>query len=340
MKRTIHIVFSILLAIVLTACNNEDDKKTFRIQGVWEMQSMTTYDGDVEEYPINGTTWMRIYDDSCIYECQLASAPTGTMITPSEIEGYTFIEKVQNDVLYLQGNNTYPLTITNDSMMVIQEMGRKYAWKLRKDFEEDRCKDIVGIIRHDVEGTGETAHHYVFSKAEKQLEATKHTLIYVILFIVSVFVWFINHFYHMGKEKKRVEQELQRIMQEREALPEPIREALNNVEQDFLQSDFYLSLRKRFANGESLKKKDWEEIDAQLKRAYPGFTNKLMTLHQMSTIEYQVCLLLKLNATPSEIAQALCKETSSISTVRSRLYHKVFGKKGSSKEWDEFIAKL
>ena len=64
------------------------------------------------------------------------------------------------------------------------------------------------------------------------------------------------------------------------------------------------------------------------------------SLYSMSPVEYQVCLLLKLNATPSEIATVLCKDASSISTVRSRLYGKVFGKKGSSKEWDEFIRSL
>ena len=42
-----------------------------------------------------------------------------------------------------------------------------------------------------------------------------------------------------------------------------------------------------------------------------------------------VCLLLKLNASPSEIAGVLCKDTSSISSIRSRLFYKVFDKKGT-----------
>lgn len=60
----------------------------------------------------------------------------------------------------------------------------------------------------------------------------------------------------------------------------------------------------------------------------------------MSQVELQVCQLLKLGCSPSEIASALCKETSSISSIRSRLFKKVFGQKGSSKEWDEFIRTL
>ena len=34
------------------------------------------------------------------------------------------------------------------------------------------------------------------------------------------------------------------------------------------------------------------------------------------------------------------QDTSSISSIRSRLFYKVFDKKGSSKEWDEFIHTL
>jgi hypothetical protein len=60
----------------------------------------------------------------------------------------------------------------------------------------------------------------------------------------------------------------------------------------------------------------------------------------MSELEYQVCLLIKLRIAPSDIADVLARDASTISTVRSRLYNKVFGQKGGAREWDSFIMSI
>lgn len=339
MKKISYLLFLASVAFAIS-CSKNDSKKHFCLNGVWELQQMTTPAGSTYIYPENGFTWMRIYDDSCYYACQIANAPNGTMITPSVMQGYTFVDKGNNNILYLQGDNTHPLTIINDSTMIIQEMGRKYTWRFRENFDEDRCHEIVGVIKNDIEDNNETTRHYVFSKAEKELQTTNHTLIYILIFIVMALMMILNYAHNLYKNKKRVEQELKQIEQVHEALPEPVRQAMNTVETEFHQSDFYISLRKRIANGERMNKEDWEMIDTHFKSVYPRFTSTLLSLYNMSQVEYQVCLLLKLNAAPSEIANVLCKDTSSISSIRSRLYQKVFSKKGSSKDWDEFIHSL
>ena len=92
--------------------------------------------------------------------------------------------------------------------------------------------------------------------------------------------------------------------------------------------------------GDALKESELVELEQQIKPLYPDFANRLYKLYNMSRHEYHVCLLLKVNIPPVLIASALCREVSSISSTRSRLYGKVFGKKGSSKEWDAFISTL
>ena len=88
--------------------------------------------------------------------------------------------------------------------------------------------------------------------------------------------------------------------------------------------------------GQRLKENDWLGIEEQLKKVYPGFTSQLRTLYPMSELEYETCLLIKLRIPPTDIAAVLSRDVSTISTVRSRLYKKVFGKKGSTREWDDF----
>ncbi len=312
----------------------------FRLHGVWELQDVVYPDGYKSEYPMNGNTWMRIYDDSCYYQCQLLSAPTGTMIAPAYMTDYTYNDLGNNTNVYLQGDNTHPLTIENDSVITIQENGGKYTWKRSNGIEGNRCQDIIDIIRQEMEAGGGEPHRYVFSKAEDELTTQNHALTYLIVFVIVALVIIMNYARNLHVNKKRVEQELKQIQQEKQSMPEPVRKAMNDVEEEFHQSDFYLSLRKKINNGEGVSEEEWNEIDERFKSVYPRFTSTLLKLHDMSQVEYRVCLLLKLNISPSVIADVLYKDKSSISSIRRRLYTKVFGKKGASKDWDEFILSL
>lgn len=62
--------------------------------------------------------------------------------------------------------------------------------------------------------------------------------------------------------------------------------------------------------------------------------------HNFSSTEYQMCLLLKIHTAPIEIATVLNKDKTTISSMRKRLYRKVFDREGSAKDWDEFIHSL
>lgn len=340
MKQTSYILSIIFSIAMLTSCSQEVEDKPLCLNGVWELQEVNYPDGYKSEYPMNSRTWLRIYDDSCFYQCQITTAPTGTMVDPSYVETYTCIDTGNDNIVYLQEDDTHPLTVVNDSTIIIQENGAKYTWKQCVDIDDERCSEIIGVIKADIANNAETAHRYVFSKAEKKLTTQNHALIYVMIVIVMLLMMILHYLYQIRKNKKRVEMELMRIKQEREARPEPVRQALCSVEEDFHHSDFYLSLRKRISNGERLKKEDWDAIDTKFNSVYPGFASTLMSLYSMSRVEYQVCVLLKLKVSPKEIANVLCKDKSSISSVRSRLYQKVFNKSGSGKDWDEFICSL
>jgi DNA-binding CsgD family transcriptional regulator len=60
----------------------------------------------------------------------------------------------------------------------------------------------------------------------------------------------------------------------------------------------------------------------------------------MSEQELHVSLLIKIHLQPRDIASLTAHSKESVATTRSRLYSKVFGRKGSSKEWDDFIFSL
>lgn len=338
------IVGSSLASSCTKAGETQDE---FNIKRVWKLSKVVYFGDEVADYSQSGNTWLRIYDDSCYYVCQLLQAPNGLMFVPSVMDRYTLVYKGQGQYIYLHDDDKHPLTVQSDTSMVIQENGVLYHWQATDELAADKVQTIIDIVRKDV-GEGEYSNNkYVLSYAERQLEETNHTLIYSL--IVAAFavmaVLSLAYILHrdkrrMEQEKKRVEQTLRQIEQERETLPEPVREAMHTVEDEFHSSTFYTALHKRLAAGDRLTDDDWTAIEDRLRSVYPHFSSTLFSLVSMSEVEHRVCLLLKLNATPTEIASVLCRDKSSISTVRSRLYQKVFDKKGSSRDWDEFIRTL
>ena len=49
---------------------------------------------------------------------------------------------------------------------------------------------------------------------------------------------------------------------------------------------------------------------------------------------------MKVRIQPRDIALLTAHSKESVASTRSRLYSKVFGKKGSSKDWDDFVLSL
>ena len=139
---------------------------------------------------------------------------------------------------------------------------------------------------------------------------------------------------------RKLQQQLHQIQENYEQRPDPVKQMMETMEDEFFASDDYLALQRRIATGHLLKKEEWSDIEAQTRKIYPCFSSQLYSLYPMSELEYQTCLLIKLRIAPSDIASVLARDVSTISTVRSRLYKKVFGQKGGAKEWDEFLLSI
>lgn len=100
------------------------------------------------------------------------------------------------------------------------------------------------------------------------------------------------------------------------------------------------SIYKKFIQadqGGKIRKEDWEELIKSIDETYPQFTQRLFELYPMKTIEMQVCLLIKIRLSPTQIAFITAHTKQAITSIRKRLCKKVFKRVGSSEEWDRFI---
>ena len=118
-----------------------------------------------------------------------------------------------------------------------------------------------------------------------------------------------------------------------------VADARAEVAADFFNSDYYVSLRQRIQDAGWLSTDEWQKMEEALRPVYPDFATTLRSF-RLSDVEYQVSLLLKLRIPLKDISTVMYKDATTISSIRSRLYKKVFQKKGGSRDWDDFIATL
>ena len=105
-------------------------------------------------------------------------------------------------------------------------------------------------------------------------------------------------------------------------------------------SPVYLRTKRYLAEGRSMSEGDWAELTEAVNNVYGGFSEKLYSLYNMSDQDFRVSLLIKVRLQPKDIATLTAHSKESIASTRSRLYQKVFGKKGSTKDWDDFILSI
>ena len=339
MKRPLLILTCCLPFI---CCEHHDLKdENFFLEGIWTLSQVKSPEGYITDYPMENSTTCRIYDsDSTLYECTLSATATGMVVVPRYTNVITLFDR-GDSYLYLEGDDPRPLTILNDTCIIIQRYGMQYTWVRADDNVESWRNDILDITKSDLmDEPNDEIHRYVLSNKERHQANVIYAFIVFSVLIVFAALIITQIAVAYKKEKRRLQLQLQQIQEIQENRPQQVKQVIKTLENDYFASDSYYSIQRRITSGQPLKDQEWNEIELQLKSVYPGFCSQLRSLYAMSELEYQVCLLIKLHFSPTEIATVLSRDVSTISTVRSRLFYKVFGRKGGAKDWDEFVLSI
>lgn len=327
----------------MLGCTSHYEDKQFLLQGAWTLRQVDyPYDRQAETYAETAETVLRLYDgDSIMHQCWLTRTASGLIVKPIEQLCVTLIDNGHGEHIYLEDDNPRPLTVEGDSAIVIQQDGILYTWHRANDIANDWGAEIRELTATVVQNKHQKeALSYVLSAKEREQANVIHGLIFVTIGGVILLLLIVRLAIDYRNAKRRLQLQLQQIQEVQEERPQVVRQAIESVESAYFVSDDYQTLQRRIAIGEILKDADWLAIEGQIKKVYPGFSSQLRNLHPMSELEYQVCLLIKLRIAPSEMAAVLARDASTISTVRSRLYKKVFGRKGGAREWDEFVLSI
>ena len=86
---------------------------------------------------------------------------------------------------------------------------------------------------------------------------------------------------------------------------------------------------------------DWKELKTVINQEIPDFYEKLQTdSYQLSDNEYDICMLIKIQTSCSDIARLKQCTPSYVTQIRKKVYQMLFSKKGRADELDEYIMSL
>ncbi|MBQ8463452.1 MAG: hypothetical protein IJ544_04985 [Prevotella sp.] len=339
-----NVFLSLTLCCLLAACGQlTDGESASPLEGTWLLRYVEYPTGEAYDYSIEGKgTYCLLYDsDSMLYESIISMTPSGFVIMPTAKRVVTLIDKGGGERLYLEDGDPHPLTISSDTAITIQRKGALYSLVRDDDLYLEWGTEIREIIIRDLGSENSMArNYYVLSAKERQQERDLQWHGYVFMLIIVISFFIAQYIVSKRRAMRRLQLQLQQIREVKENRPQAVRQIVASVENDFFASDDYAALQRRIASGRVMKDVDWQTVEQHLKSICPGFTTQLRNLRPMSELEYQVCLLIKLRIAPKDIAAVLSRDVSTISTVRSRLYKKVFGRKGGAREWDDFILSI
>ena len=336
-----HILLLIASCIVLGCSTGSNGEKQFTLDGGWTLRQMDFPAGGSKTFEETKETLLRLYEgDSVFHQCWMTRTETGLTIRPIEDVRVSVLDKGHGEYVYLEDDDPHPLTMNDDSTIVIQQEGILYYWHSADGFAKEWSEEIREIVAAELQKDQGERQSYMLSRKEREQANVIHGFIFSTIGIVVLLLLIARIAIDYRRDKRRLQLQLQQIQEVQQERPKVVKQAIESVETAYFASDEYQSLQRRIATGEILKDNDWLTIESHIKKLYPGFSSQLRNLHAMSELEYQVCLLIKLRVAPSDMAVVLARDASTISTVRSRLYKKVFDQKGGAREWDEFILSI
>lgn len=223
---------------------------------------------------------------------------------------------------------------------------KAYLTNLYLDDPDSAAQWKDSLVRYQERLLGETLQNKSLSSFNdykdwqlslSELEGQRKTLWIVVLVfcIVCILMAFIALYRKKQMQVQLQEQKIRNLQLELKHNAE-----VNTSRLQQLLADPIIEELRSMASKQDVPHMDWAILDTLFLQRLPHFGIALRELTPLSEIEWRVCQLLKLGFTPSQIAQLASRSPEAISSIRRRLYAKVFQKKGSPADWDAFVGSL
>lgn len=187
---------------------------------------------------------------------------------------------------------------------------------------------------------------YDYTQREKEnvrlkSENERHKLLLVILGLCTCLVLIGFYVYYKNSKNAKIEQkrqmeELQHLLEKSASQGSTNKDALARMK----ETEIYSLLLNKMKVNQNITQAEWSELDQAINQYFVDFKLKLYRICNLSDLEYQICLLLKLEVSLSDISTLVHREPSTITMSRKRLFKKMFKKEGKAEELDSFIRSI
>ncbi|MBQ9230526.1 MAG: hypothetical protein IJ190_05010 [Prevotella sp.] len=106
------------------------------------------------------------------------------------------------------------------------------------------------------------------------------------------------------------------------------------IAEHLLSADAVNHLHHMAAKGKEASDGDWQELHTLVQQQSPTFLARLNGAALLSPLETNICLLIRLRFTPSEIAILTAISPQRVTNMRTALLLKIFGEKGGARDFD------
>lgn len=191
--------------------------------------------------------------------------------------------------------------------------------------------------------------HSLYSLKKEEAKSARlkiHRLILSIAFLVSAIGLMIVLFYLYISRRSSIERLKRFKMLQREINlqngPDNNKEVKNHelIKKTIKSSPVYGCMLDKIKSFSKLNSQEWQDIEAVINANYPDFKERLYDVYDLSSYEYQLCMLIKMDVPPSSMAILTSHTLSAVSQARKRLFKKYFREEGTGEQWDEFIRSL
>ncbi|GEM_PF-5538086 len=108
----------------------------------------------------------------------------------------------------------------------------------------------------------------------------------------------------------------------------------------FSENEIAKTFREKFyRRGSSLSEEDWEKLSREIEGHYPIFFT-LISRNNMNERQFRLCLLTKAEFSTQEIEYLLGVTPGYSAHTKERLFKKLFGTEGKSRDFDLKILKM
>lgn len=112
------------------------------------------------------------------------------------------------------------------------------------------------------------------------------------------------------------------------------------VDNNLMLSPNYQKIKDIAYKGKVIQKNEWDIIRQLIIEYFPGYYDFLTSKLEVNSVEYQICLLLRLHFKTGEIANMINVTPPYISKISTGVMKNLFKKKGSSKELAKELKKF